>query len=514
MSAFKPSTCFLALVLLAALESVASAQSIFSNPINGGDPSQFNPFTTGQVVAANLTASGIGRAPNNQGNNAANVYAAIGWTGASLDTTKYFTWTVTPNAGYEVSFTSFVYNAKTSGNSPPPTANAAFRSSVDGFGTNIGTALAEGNNITISLAGSQYQARTTATEFRLYAWGAGPDGVMAIEDFNFTGTVTQLGTFWDGNGATAGIGGTNTWTSSGTTWATSTAGTSVARQYRDVVGIFAGTAGTVTISGTVTPNAGLQFQTTGYTLTGGTLTLGGANQAANTITTDSGVTATISSVIAGSNGMTKAGAGTLILSGANTYGGGTSVTAGTLQLNSTGSISGTVSVSSGATLSGTGTIGGTATTTLANGAILSPGTTGAGTLTVNALTLNDTTQLKFDLAAPATGANAGTAANPGTGDRVVVNGNLTLDGILSITNAGGFGAGTYTIMTYTGSLTNNGVSFSGPGGFTYQIDTSIANRVNLIVTAVPVPEPITMAALGLATGMAALRRRRLARKGK
>ena len=77
--------------------------------------------------------------------------------------------------------------------------------------------------------------------------------------------------------------------------------------------IFAGTAGTVTVSGTVTPNAGMTFSTTGYTISGGTaIALGGATAAANTITTDSAVTATISTPLSGSNGLTKAGAGILI----------------------------------------------------------------------------------------------------------------------------------------------------------------------------------------------------------
>ena len=57
--------------------------------------------------------------------------------------------------------------------------------------------------------------------------------------------------------------------------------------------MFAGTAGTVTLASPQSVTS-LQFKTNGYDIAGSTLTL-----TAPTITTDSGVTATISSTIAG-----------------------------------------------------------------------------------------------------------------------------------------------------------------------------------------------------------------------
>lgn len=64
---------------------------------------------------------------------------------------------------------------------------------------------------------------------------------------------------------------------------------------------------------------------------------------------------TLSGVLSGNGGLIKAGAGTLILSGTNTYAGATVVSNGTLTLN--GSITNcTVAVGTGATFNGTGTL--------------------------------------------------------------------------------------------------------------------------------------------------------------
>ena len=128
----------------------------------------------------------------------------------------------------------------------------------------------------------------------------------------------------------SGGGGGGTWDSSTANWWT---GSSVAWPGSGTSNVadFAATSGTVTLSGVITAN-GLIFDTGGYVLQSGSLSFNGTTP---TIAANSGTTI-ISSVIAstaGNVGLTKSGAGTLVFSGANTYSGPTTVTAGVLRLD-------------------------------------------------------------------------------------------------------------------------------------------------------------------------------------
>jgi autotransporter-associated beta strand protein len=96
-------------------------------------------------------------------------------------------------------------------------------------------------------------------------------------------------------------------------------------------------------------------------------------------------TVTVNASLAGTNGMEKLGAGTLVLAVPNTYAGLTVVSEGVLRLNGRVGLDG-VDVMGGSTLGGTGVISGPLT--MESGAILAPGNS-LGTLTVsNVLTLN------------------------------------------------------------------------------------------------------------------------------
>ena len=52
---------FFSFLLAMLLVGLGQAQSIFTNPITGTQPSTANPYTTGQTVNSGITVSGIGR---------------------------------------------------------------------------------------------------------------------------------------------------------------------------------------------------------------------------------------------------------------------------------------------------------------------------------------------------------------------------------------------------------------------------------------------------------------------
>ncbi|MEZ0215859.1 MAG: autotransporter-associated beta strand repeat-containing protein [Rariglobus sp.] len=235
-----------------------------------------------------------------------------------------------------------------------------------------------------------------------------------------------------------------------------------------------GAGGTLDASGlgalTFTNAGALGFANTSGTRT---LTLGGTNADANTlnslITDAYGIYAT---------SLAKSGAGKWVLSGANTYTGGTTVNAGTLVFGNSFTMSGANAVS----VAATGTAG-------VNYATVSS--------TVGTLTFGGT--LGINLTASLAGGESFTlfSANGGAlaGDFGSTAGNVSITGgyIASLTNNGS--------GIWTGTDTNG-------SGLSFTFSASGVNAGLLTVSAVP--EPATYAAIFgvLALAGAALRRRR------
>lgn len=175
-------------ILLSMGAQTIYGQSIFSNPItdtNPNFPSMFNPYTRGQSVASGITVSGIGRGSGAIGVNANNQYRARSWETPDIDLTAYFEWTITPSSCRSIDFASFVYSSQ----GHVSVDEFAFRSSIDGFNSNIGTPTSTGT--TIDLSG--FQDISTPITFRFYAWGANnvsrPFGIL---DFTFNGTIQTI----------------------------------------------------------------------------------------------------------------------------------------------------------------------------------------------------------------------------------------------------------------------------------------------------------------------------------
>jgi autotransporter-associated beta strand protein len=274
---------------------------------------------------------------------------------------------------------------------------------------------------------------------------------------------------WDGNGA---LGGSGTWdTNSSANWWGSSRVVWPAPGGVNDAAVFGGTAGTVTLTN-VTANA-LTFNTTGYTLASGTLTLNGTTP---TISAGPGIAATIGAIVAGNSGLAKTGAGTLTLTGANTYTGATTMAAGgTLAISSDANLGtaqpaatpGSLLIDSTATLATTASF----TLNANRGMIIGPSSgIGSGIIDVAAgtvLSYGGIITSNGSGTGGLTKAGSGTlllaGSNQYTGDTAIAAGSLRLDSGTAIPSGLGKGnvAVTGTLDLYGNSASINGLSGAG-----------------------------------------------------
>jgi autotransporter-associated beta strand protein len=172
-------------------------------------------------------------------------------------------------------------------------------------------------------------------------------------------------------------------------------------------GVISGSGGLTKVGSSTQTLSGENTYTGGTTISGGILSIGNGNtngtgSIAGAIVNNAGLVfnrtnnITYSDVISGSGTLNKQGAGTLTLSGANTYSGTTTVSVGTLSVNGS-TAAGAVSVSSGATLAGSGTVGGA--TTINSGAFHSPGNSPGVQTFTNGLTYSNGSTFVWELTA-------------------------------------------------------------------------------------------------------------------
>jgi autotransporter-associated beta strand protein len=239
------------------------------------------------------------------------------------------------------------------------------------------------------------------------------------------------------------------------------------------------------------------------------------------------IDATLSGTLSGNGAiLTKTGAGTLELTAANTYSGGTVVSAGTLLINNTtgsGAGSGDVHVNGGI-LGGTGEVSGRVMVNA--GATLSPGASIA-TLGTGALSMFGDSTLALEV-------DSSVASSVGA-DLLKVSGDLSFSDTVTLTltdlaaSPEVFAPGTtFSLISYTGTwneglLTVNGVAVADGGFFTVGLNTwqldydATVGGLNFsgeyfdgsFVNISAVPEPATLLSLlgGLGV-LAGLRRRR------
>jgi autotransporter-associated beta strand protein len=270
-----------------------------------------------------------------------------------------------------------------------------------------------------------------------------------------TNPVTGAGALVKNDGGTLTLGGANTYSggstlNGGTTIITGT-------------GNLGATTGAATIN-SATLEAAATFTTPRNFILGNTT---------STVQVDPTLTLTASGIFSGAGTLNKTGAGTMVLSGINTYTGPTNVTAGTLQISANDRILNTsdLNVSGGTfdvqTFSETLGI-----VTLASGTISG---SGAGTLTGSSYTLQSGT-----VSAILAGNGAVTKNTAGT---VILSGSNTFTGSTTIS------AGTLQVNT------NNALGTAASG-------TTVANGAALKLNAVnySTAEPLTLNGTGITNG--------------
>jgi len=83
---------------------------------------------------------------------------------------------------------------------------------------------------------------------------------------------------------------------------------------------------------------------------------------------------------------------------------------------------------------------------------------------------------------------------PGQSDKIIVDGDLTLAGTVNITNLAGFGAGTYVLIAYGGTLGGSLALGSQPAGYAYRLAATVPGEIRLIVAGSPLFESVLTSA--------------------
>lgn len=250
-------------------------------------------------------------------------------------------------------------------------------------------------------------------------------------------------------------------------------------------------AGTLVLTGFNTYTGGTTIS--GGTLIGSTASLSGdvINQAS--LVFDQGSSGHFDGAITGTGSLTKSGAGNLVLTGASTYAGGTTVDAGRLSVN--GSIaSSIVEIQTGAELGGSGTVGGIVAR---SGSTLSPGNS-IGTLTVTGdatLDSGSTYSVEIDAAGRSDKIAATGAVTIGSGVSLVVtpeNGTDTgatyaLNTQYTIVTAQNGVTGTFATVTENFAYLTAAVTYSGDGKNVYLTMTRTSGTGSSFASLVSAP---------------------------
>ena len=177
------------------------------------------PTATG-VTFSSFSAVGYTGSPNAAGRfsfignptGAANGVNDFSTFTGSLNTSIYYSVTLTPQAGFTLNVDTISFTIQRSGTG---IRNYAVRGSDDTFGSNLPASISPANanlavdgsnafqysldantsaqNGSLITLGTSYDALTSATTFRFYGWNAeASSGTFSIDNVNFSGSVTAV----------------------------------------------------------------------------------------------------------------------------------------------------------------------------------------------------------------------------------------------------------------------------------------------------------------------------------
>lgn len=185
-------------------------------------------------------------------------------------------------------------------------------------------------------------------------------------------------------------------------------------------------------------------------------------------------------------GLTKNGAGTLTLTGTNTYRGATIINAGTLVVNGSIANTSSVTIANGAKLGGNAAI---PNLTVQSGARISPGNS-IGTVTIAGnLTLNAGSITEIEI-------------QQNLSDRIIVGGTASLAGTLQLVALGGpyVFATPYTIITAAGGRTGTFATVNTDAAFGVGVTSTVTynpNDVTVTLNAAPLVQALSLSAMGI-----------------
>jgi gliding motility-associated-like protein len=174
------------------------------NSANGTSPDLTPVPVTEHVTQGSFTASGA------TSTNASGRFNASTWgTGTSINTNNYFSVTVTPASGYNLSLSALGFTVQRSSTGP---AKYSVRSSIDNYAADLPGTITSNANLTVSSGiftnsnttaaqtgtnitiGSSFTNLTGPVTFRIYAFNASNTGTFSVDNVKFTGSTAQLPT--------------------------------------------------------------------------------------------------------------------------------------------------------------------------------------------------------------------------------------------------------------------------------------------------------------------------------